>query len=127
MGGTRQHRQRDQVMGRLTVRDLAETAQFGLHTVAGAAGLDRPVEWVHISADVHPAMWLDGGELLLTDGKNIPPDADSQVRFLHDLNSRGAVGLAVGQSGPALRHELLEAAERCAFPLLRIAYEIPSA
>jgi len=114
-------------MGRLTVRDLAETAQFGLKTVAGAAGLDRAVEWVHISADVHPAMWLDGGELLLTDGKNIPPDAVSQVRFLQDLKSHGAVGLAVGQAGPPLRQELLETAERCAFPLLRIAYEIPYA
>jgi PucR family transcriptional regulator, purine catabolism regulatory protein len=114
-------------MGHLTVRDLIETAQFGLETLAGAAGLDRTVEWVHISADVHPAMWLDGGELLLTNGRNIPPDPDSQVSFLHDLTTRGAVGLAVGQSGPVLRPELLEAAERCAFPLMRIAYETPYA
>lgn len=114
-------------MGHLTVRDLIETPQFGLETLAGAAGLDRTVEWVHISADVHPAMWLDGGELLLTNGRNIPPDPDSQVSFLHDLTTRGAVGLAVGQSGPVLRPELLEAAERCAFPLMRIAYETPYA
>lgn len=114
-------------MGRLTVRDLTETAQFGLEILAGAAGLDRAVDWVHISADVHPAMWLDGGELLLTNGRNIPSDAESQVRFLHDLTGCGAVGLAVGQSGPVLRPELLAAAERCAFPLLRIAYEIPYA
>src|ERR1022692_2729291 len=114
-------------MGGLTLRDLAETAQFGLEVVAGAAGLDQAVEWVHISADVHPAMWLDGGELLLTDGKNIRPDGECQARFLRDLQRRGAVGLAVGQSGPPLRPELLEAAERSAFPLLRIAYEIPYA
>jgi purine catabolism regulator len=114
-------------MGRLTVRDLTETAQFGLETLAGTAGLDRAVEWVHISADVHPAMWLDGGELLLTNGKNIPPDAESQVRLLHDLTARGAVGLAVGQSGPVLRRELLEAAERGAFPLMRVAYDTPYA
>jgi PucR family transcriptional regulator, purine catabolism regulatory protein len=114
-------------MGRLTVRDLTETAQFGLEALAGASGLDRAVEWVHISADVHPAMWLDGGELLLTNGRNIPPDADSQVRLLHDLTARGAVGLAVGQSGPVLRRELLEAAEQCAFPLMRVAFDTPYA
>jgi purine catabolism regulator len=114
-------------MGRLTVRDLTETAQFGLEAIAGASGLDRVVEWVHISADVHPAMWLDGGELLLTNGRNIPPDADSQVRLLHDLTARGAVGLAVGQSGPVLRGELLEAAERCAFPVMRVAFDTPYA
>lgn len=41
--------------------------------VAGAAGLDRPVRWVHVAEVPDIATLLGGGELVLTTGIGCPP------------------------------------------------------
>ena len=50
----------------LPLRDLLR--ELELEVVAGEAGLDRAVRWVHISELADPTPWLSGGELLLTTG-----------------------------------------------------------
>ena len=56
----------------LTLRELE------VRVVAGEAGLDRPVRWVHISELADPTPWLSGGELLLTTGLQLGDDGEQR-------------------------------------------------
>ena len=108
----------------LLLRDLIRDLDIRL--VAGEAGLDRPVRWVHISELDDPTPWLSGGELLLTTGMNLA-DAGSQRAFVerlagHDLAGLGlGVGFAHAEAPEALR----EAASELGFPLFEIPYDVP--
>ena len=63
----------------LLLRDLIRDLDIRL--VAGEAGLDRPVRWVHISEIADPTPWLSGGELLLTTGMNLA-EPEAQRAFV---------------------------------------------
>jgi PucR family transcriptional regulator, purine catabolism regulatory protein len=108
----------------LLLRDLIRDLDIRL--VAGEAGLDRPVRWVHISELADPTPWLSGGELLLTTGMNIT-DAADQRAFVerlagHDLAGLGlGTGFAHAEVPEALRAEAAE----LGFPLFEIPYEVP--
>ena len=108
----------------LLLRDLIRDLDMEL--VAGEAGLDRPVRWVHISELADPTPWLSGGELLLTTGMNLTSD-DAQREFVarlaaHDL---AGLGLGVGFAHAAAPDALREAATELSFPLFEVPYEVP--
>jgi purine catabolism regulator len=110
--------------GVLTLRDLLRDLDVAL--VAGDAGLDRPVRWVHISELEDPTPWLSGGELLLTTGMQLG-DARSQREFVarlagHDL---AGLGLGTGFAHGAMPAALVAAAEEHGFPLFEVPYEVP--
>jgi len=96
--------------------------------LAGAEGLDRPVRWVHSSEVYEGANFLDGGELLLTNGFGLT-DAEEEVRrrYVRELAARGAAGLAVevGRSLPAMPAEVTDEARRLALPLLALHRVVP--
>lgn len=73
--------------------------------LAGHTALDRPVRWVHSSEVYEGANFLDGGELLLTNGFGLM-DAAEEVRrrYVRELAARGATGLAV-EVGRSLPHD----------------------
>ena len=108
----------------LLLRDLIRDLDIRL--VAGEAGLDRPVRWVHISEIADPTPWLSGGELLLTTGMNLA-EPEAQRAFVerlvaHDLSGLGlGVGFAHAEAPDALR----EAAAELGFPLFEIPYDVP--
>jgi PucR family transcriptional regulator, purine catabolism regulatory protein len=52
----------------VTVASLVADPALALRVVTGAAPLDRPLSWVHVSELVDPTPFLAGGELLLTTG-----------------------------------------------------------
>ncbi len=108
----------------LSVRDLLKDVD--LRVLAGAAGLDLPVRWVHISEILDPTPWLSGGELLLTTGMQLDT-AEHQREFVVRLADHQLAGLGFGTG---LQHErvpepLLEAAEQRDFPVLEVPYEVP--
>jgi PucR family transcriptional regulator, purine catabolism regulatory protein len=108
----------------LPLRDLLR--ELDVTVVAGEAGLDRPVRWVHISELADPTPWLSGGELLLTTGLPLGDDAE-QREYVHRLVERGLTGLGFGAG---FTHEhvppaLAEAAEAHGFPLFEVPYELP--
>ncbi|WP_320670499.1 PucR family transcriptional regulator [Patulibacter defluvii] len=111
--------------GALTVEDLLEAPHLGLSFVAGAEGLGRRVSWTHVSDLEDPAAWLDGGELLITNGLSLPASAAGQVHYLSRLAEARAAGLAIGVRNPPLTPELQRRADELAFPLLRVARETP--
>src|SRR5436190_256515 len=77
----------------LPLRDLLR--ELELTVVAGEAGLDRPVRWVHISELEDPTPWLSGGELLLTTGLPLG-DGAQQRAYLERLVEHELAGLGFG-------------------------------
>ncbi|WP_328873083.1 PucR family transcriptional regulator [Streptomyces sp. NBC_00287] len=96
--------------------------------LAGEAALDRPVRWVHSSEVYEGANFLDGGELLLTNGFGLT-DAAEEVRrrYVRELAARDAAGLAVevGRSLPAMPPEVTDEARRVELPLLALHRVVP--
>jgi purine catabolism regulator len=113
------------VRSAITIRDLLETHHLQLEVVSGAAGLDRKVAWTHVSELEDPAPWLDGGELLMTNGLGIPAEPERQVELIERLDERRVAGIAIGVRPPELTAEMRAAADERGFPLLRVPLEVP--
>ena len=108
----------------LLLRDLIRDLDIRL--VAGEAGLDRPVRWVHISELADPTPWLSGGELLLTTGMNLP-DAATQRAFVERLarHELAGLGLGTGFAHAEPPEALREAAAELGFPVFEVPYDVP--
>ena len=96
------------------------------HVVAGAAGLDVPVRWVHVAEIADIAHLLKGGELVLTTGIALPDDADALTKYVGELAAVGVAGLVV----ELVRHwsdklpaALVDAAEEHGIPLVTLSRE----
>ena len=63
--------------------------------VTGAALLDRPVRWVHITELTDPASFLKGGELVLTTGVPLPEEPAGVRRYVDELADIGAAALVI--------------------------------
>src|SRR5215217_6169195 len=76
------------------IRDL------DVRVVAGDAGLENAVRWVHISELEDPTPWLSGGELLLTTGMALQDPVLQRALSAHErlerivLSERGLDGVA---------------------------------
>ncbi len=108
----------------LSVRDLLKDLDVRL--LAGEAGLDLPVRWVHISELTDPTPWLSGGELLLSTGMQLDT-ADSQREFVTRLTDHHLSGLGFGTGflHATVPEPLLELAAERDFPVFEIPYELP--
>ncbi|MEU6146287.1 PucR family transcriptional regulator ligand-binding domain-containing protein [Streptomyces sp. NPDC047081] len=82
----------------LTVADvlaLPVLAAGQPEVVTGAAGLERPVRWVHITELTDPASFLKGGELVLTTGMPLPEEPAAVRRYVDELAEVGAAALVI--------------------------------
>jgi len=102
------------------IRDL------DVRLVAGEAGLENAVRWVHISELEDPTPWLSGGELLLTTGMRLL-DAGQQRAFVRLLAGHGLAGLGLGTgfAHQEVPEALREEAAELGFPLVEVPYEVP--
>jgi purine catabolism regulator len=101
----------------------------GPEVLAGRAGLDRDVRWVHSAelADIAPL--LRGGDLLLSTGIALPgSDAELQT-FATSLADSDAAGLVIelGRRWQAVPDALVGACEAVELPLVALAREVPFA
>jgi purine catabolism regulator len=98
----------------------------GANCVAGHAGLDRPVRWVHNVGVPDAANWLNGGELVLTTYINMPPGKDEQIAYLRAIIDKGvaALALAVGRYIETIPEYLCTLAEQSGFPLIAVPYQL---
>jgi PucR family transcriptional regulator, purine catabolism regulatory protein len=108
----------------LTVRDLL--ADLDVRLLAGEAGLELPVRWVHISELLDPTPWLSGGEVLLTTGMQLI-DEERQRQFMARLadHQLAALGFGTGFSHEAVPAPITEVAEERQFPVFEVPYEVP--
>jgi purine catabolism regulator len=111
----------------ITVAELVAVPFLNMRFHAGEEGGGRLVTWAHTSDLPNPTEWLAPGELLMSNGLNVPQEADGQVSFLAELASAGLSGLAVGDDmhAPPLASAFLERAEELAFPVLAIPRDVP--
>ncbi|MFJ6199401.1 PucR family transcriptional regulator [Micromonospora sp. NPDC092111] len=96
--------------------------------VAGDAGLDRPVRWVHVTEVPDIATLLGGGELVLTTGIGLPADDAGLRAFIGDLADVGVSGLVVELGRRYLTgvpRVMAAAAERRGLPLAELRRATP--
>ncbi|MFG2012128.1 PucR family transcriptional regulator [Micromonospora sp. NPDC048868] len=96
--------------------------------VAGEAGLDRPVRWVHVTEVPDIAPLLGGGELVLTTGIGLPADDAGLRAFIGDLADVGVSGLVVELGRryvSGVPRVMAAAAERRGLPLVELRRATP--
>ncbi len=111
----------------LTVSELTDIPFLRTTLHAGHAGADRRIEWAHSTEIAEPWEWLEADVLLMTIGIGIPASPKDQVAYIENLAEVGVSGIAISECrlAPPLSAEMIDAAERCAFPILLTAFEIP--
>jgi purine catabolism regulator len=111
----------------ITVAELVAVPFVKMRFHAGSAGDGRLVSWAHASDLPNAVEWLAPGDLLMSNGVNLPADAGGQVAFLEELAAAGLSGLAIGDemNAPPLTARLLAKADELAFPVLAIPLEVP--
>lgn len=103
----------------------ADTEQkYSLKLIAGKAGMDNIVRWVHSLEDTGSQPFLHGNELIVTTGVR-----HSDTKWLPDfvamLKSKGAVGIVVliGTYIPSIPENVIAYCERDSFPLFTMTDE----
>jgi len=111
----------------ITVRELARLPHLRFTLVAGEAGLDNEVSWVHTSDLPEPWKWHGSGELLMLNCVGLPAEEAEQAQFVERLAECGASGLGVGLglSGPPLLDVALRRAGELALPVLTVPLSTP--
>ncbi len=118
-----------------TLRLLLRRPDLGLSLLvpdpATAAGsgdaLDRPIRWVATSELADPTPYLQGGELLLTNGIGVPKSRQAIDRYVSRLVDVGVVGMgfAVGTVHDAVPSGLVASARNRGLPLVVVAEPVP--
>src|SRR5438477_11035162 len=109
---------------RPTVRDAMRSVLAAAKLVAGAAGLDRQVEWVRLMET--PEVQPRAGDLMFTSGFPIKDDPDAQIRLVARIAEGGGAGLVV-RPLPYLRRlppEMISEADRLKVPLFTISSDV---
>jgi purine catabolism regulator len=111
----------------LTVQDIAELPDLGLAVAAGSAGLGNEVSWLHVSELTDPTQFLEGGEFLLTTGLGVADMATTQRAYVRRLAKHGVAGLGfgIGFGFPEVPAPIVEEANKLAFPVVSVPYEVP--
>ena len=111
----------------LTVRDIAAMPGLGLDVVAGSAGLDKPVTWLHVSELEDPTEFLEGGEFLLTTGLGVGELESSQRAYARRLAQHRLAGLGfgLGFGFAEVPRALVAEADKLGFPVVSVPYEVP--
>ncbi|QCO96985.1 PucR family transcriptional regulator [Arthrobacter sp. 24S4-2] len=98
----------------------AATGSAAAGSADGAAGLDAPVRWVHVSELLDISGLLSGGELVLTTGLELEKEPEATASFIRSLEESSAAGLIVELVGERSRSlaALQAAAKSCTLPVI---------
>src|SRR4051795_5213993 len=113
----------------IRVSDLVATPALELEVAVEGDGLDGLLTAAHVSELIEPGAWLQGGELLMTIGLQLPMTDTACRGYVAHLKRAGATALALGL-GPDFPHQqaprpLVEAAAELGLPLLTVPSHIP--
>ncbi len=116
-------------MASTTVRDalaVPVVRAAGPVVLAGDAGLDRQVRWVHTTELVDIAPLLRGGDLVLSTGIALPDGPAELTAFAESLDRSEAAGLVIelGRRWTEVPAALVGACERLCLPLVALAREV---
>lgn len=98
----------------------------GAHLIAGALGLDREVSFAHVVEEPDVEAWIQPGLLVLTTGQHFQ-HATIGREWLKELDEHHAAGLIVacGRHLQAIPQSMEEEANRRAFPLIEVPWDVP--
>jgi PucR family transcriptional regulator, purine catabolism regulatory protein len=105
-----------------TLRALCDSLPSELAVIAPSPAPAVEVQAVHVSELLQPARYLDGGELLITSGMNIPPTAEACATYTRQLAHANVAALAFGTGviHPDVPRLLIQGATAAGLPLLRV-------
>jgi len=112
----------------LTIAQALEMEVFAsARVVAGRDGLNKPIQWVHMIDIPEMAEWSQEGELLFTTAFGLKDDLELQATLIPSLVERGVVGMVVGVGRyfHSIPEVMKECADRLAFPLIELPWEVP--
>src|SRR6478736_7105653 len=81
------------------LRTIVEIDELNLRVVHGSDLLDVELSGAHASEQPDPTPWLAGGELLMSDGLGIRPNARQQVDYAARLKLKRVAALVLGLGG----------------------------
>lgn len=111
----------------LLVRDILTRPFFkNVKVLAGKAGLDREVKWVHIVEIAKFGHLLNGKEVILTTGLGWVNDEEKSLSFLQQLLDCGASALCIElvSHTEKLPQNTLHLAEQHRFPIISFQEEV---
>ncbi|MBP2666550.1 MAG: transcriptional regulator, PucR family, partial [Firmicutes bacterium] len=111
----------------LKLKDLVGLPQLkNLKLVAGSAGLDRTLHWVHVVELPDVMHWTLGGELLFMTGIGIRDNLAILSRIVEECSRRNIAGLVlnIGPYIPATPAEVIELADALGFPVFELPWEV---
>ena len=109
----------------MKVCDLNAAFSPRVTMLAGAAGMDATVRWVHATDLPDPSPYLRGGELVLTNGQWRHRGSNSR-RFVELVSGAGAVAIGYGlqESGTHTPTDLVTACDQAGMPLFEIPHDM---
>jgi len=95
--------------------------------VAGADGLDKPIQWVHMVDIPEMAEWSQEGELIFTTAFGLKDNPDLQTTLIPNLIEQGVVGMVVGVGRyfHDIPEMMIEYANKMGFPIITLPWEVP--
>lgn len=111
----------------LTVAEALQLPHWnGATVVAGQSGIHNPVTWAHNAGVPDAPDWVNGGELVLTTGYNLPHTTSEQREYIQAMAHKGiaALAIAVGRYIDHIPDHMLDAANACNLPLVEFSYKV---
>lgn len=109
------------------LRDILELPSMSaIKMVAGAAGLDRVVYWVHIVDLPDLINWVQGGELLFTTGIGIQNNLDQLTQIVRECFDKNVAGLVIN-IGPYIQEtpeKVISLSDELGFPVFEVSWEV---
>ena len=111
----------------MTIEQLCSQRDLGLRLVAGEQAKTNVIGWAHTSELPDPTRWLEGGELLMTLGLQLPDDPVEQRLYVERLAAVGLAGLAfdAGVIHHAVPEAIVRAGDEFGLPIVAIPGPTP--
>lgn len=112
-------------MGAVLEKIIGQIDKKEIRLVAGAGGMKKPVEWVHMVDNEAIADFLVGGEVAFTTGIGIGPEMSlyDLVKRVYERNASGMV-INVGPYVARIPEEILDFGNEHDFPVFEVPWEV---
>src|SRR5471030_691786 len=97
-----------------------------IKVVAGEAGLNKIISWVHVVEIPEVTEWVKGGELLFITGITIQNNKEALLQLVKSISKKNLSGLVINV-GPYIKEtpqEVIDLANLINFPIFELPFEV---